>query len=176
MRISPIKTIIRNLTDQKFTTPINSGLRIVVTAKNTPGDTAKIVGDVFTLMDRTDVVEALAAAVLDGKVSLEYVIDTIATVTDNKETPNINSSVAMQERIKKYRKPVAIADSINTAGDVVPLAVEAADTAKVTDTPDVDQKPEIESAPAAAEPTEPAKESEPAPAKPQRKPRQIKVN
>lgn len=119
MITSPIKTIIKNLTDQKFTTPINSGLRIAITANGEKGDTAIISGDVFTMMDRTPVAEALISAILTGKVSLEYVIDRLGKITENSNDPNINSSVTTRDKIAKLNKLEATKEVAAEATDVV---------------------------------------------------------
>ena len=194
MRISPIKSIIRNLTDQKFTTPVNSGLRIVVTAKNTPGDTAKIVGDVFTLMNRTDVVEAFAGAIIDGRISLEYVVDGIAKITTNTATPNINSSVSMQERIKNFGKtPTATVETPKAPekpaeknsekqeqGVEEPSKEADKGADKAQGGVDTCKQEATDRAPVSEPPKEadkaPEKPAENTPAKPQRKQRQIKLN
>ena len=101
MIYSAIKSIIRNNTDRKFNTPINSRLRIVITPKGEAGDSAIISGDVFTLIDRTTAMEALVNAILDERISLEYVIDKIVSVTPNEAEPNLNSCVAIRDAVAK---------------------------------------------------------------------------
>lgn len=182
MTTSPIKTVIKNLTKQKFTTPINSRLRIALAAREDKGDTAIIAGDVFSLMDRTQVAEALISAVLDKRVSLSYVIDQIADITENTGDPNINSSVAIRDRVALYNKDTK-AKPVEVKQEPPAKQEETVKEEPATPPEPVAEPPKQEETVIVAEtetrpttPEEPAKPAEPVkePAKPRK--RQIKVN
>lgn len=189
MITSPIKSIIKNLTDKKYTTPVTSRMRIVLEPKGQAGDTARVDGDVFTLMDRTAVVEALLADVLDKKVSLLYVVDKVAELQENNDTANINSSVTFRDRVTALNKPVSKATQTKKQEVEVEVAevIESEPTdSKVEEqeTPEVKQEPVEEPAKEVVTDTaeetpevkpEPEKVKE-ASTKQTKKPRQIKIN
>lgn len=129
MITSPIKSIVRNLTDKKYTTPITSRMRIVLDPAGTATDTARIDGDVFTLMDRTVVAEALVNDILANKVSLTYVVDKVATLITNTEAANINSSVTLRDAVYKANSSIK---SVPSKKEVQP---EPAPTEPVTPQP-----------------------------------------
>lgn len=166
MIYSAIKSIIRNNTDRKFNTPINSRLRIVITPKGEAGDSAIISGDVFTLIDRTTAMEALVNAILDERISLEYVIDKIVSVTPNESEPNLNSCVAIRDAVAKRNGGLKAIEKVNIpvvpaeekqAEDVVKQP-ESTEPSTVVDTGEKQTEDEVKP----SEPVESPKPTEPA--------------
>ena len=173
MIISPIKTIIKNLTSQKFTAPVTSRVRIVITPKGEDGDTAIIRGDVFTLIDRAAVAENLISALLRKDISLTYMVDNLGVVEHNTGEPNIDSSATIQaevaklnKKLTKAQKPADIVEptpEVKTPEPRPTKTEEAADTADTSDT----ANPEVTETAPKAETPQPAEKAT-------RKPRQIK--
>lgn len=99
MTISPIKSIISNLTSEKLIIPVTSHMRLVLEPKGNKGSDTSVRGDIFTLMERTPVVDSLTTLLLDKKAELTYVIDVVASVVKNSGVANIDSNAALQKKV-----------------------------------------------------------------------------
>ena len=105
MTISPIKSIVRNLTGKRFIAIVSSNVRIVLEGKGKPGDTANLTGDVFSYFETTSAADGFMDSLLSEKVSLTYVIDSVVAVERNTKAPNFSGSAKTTERIKNFNRP-----------------------------------------------------------------------
>ena len=184
MIISVIKSIVKNLTDKKLSITISSHLRLELAPHGTAGDVASISGDVFTRMERTQVVEAFATLLLDRKAELTYSIDKVAQYCENEGTPNINSGAIIQDKVAEINKGKRLSApliEIESEPEEVAKSVDVNEEPKVEEPAKVEE-PEIVTPEAAALEDAPKKAQAVAavkveePTKPARKPRQIKAN
>ena len=73
--ISPIKTIVKNLSNSAIRFRVSSRLAVAMAPAGTQGDTAKIVGDIFSLVDGDRSAVYILSMVKDGNIAISYTMD-----------------------------------------------------------------------------------------------------
>jgi hypothetical protein len=73
--ISPIKTIVKNLSKSPIQFRVSGRLALAMSPAGTAGDTAKLTGELFTLLDGDKTASYVLSMIQDGNIEVSYTMD-----------------------------------------------------------------------------------------------------
>lgn len=73
--ISPIKTIVKNLSKSPIQFRVSGRLALAMSPAGTAGDTARLTGELFTLLDGDKTASYVLSMIQDGNIEVSYTMD-----------------------------------------------------------------------------------------------------
>lgn len=88
--ISPVKTLIANMTDRPSRLYLKGRSLFVISPKNTPGSVVEIEGDVFSRIENNTEAEFFLEQILNGYLTISYSVDERFVCTGCPQNTNMN--------------------------------------------------------------------------------------
>ncbi len=151
--ISPIKTIIKNLSNSAIRFRVSSRLAVAISPAGTAGDTAKITGELFSLVDGDRSATYILSMIKDGNIAVSYTVD---KAFDIAEADKINMIVPVGDVSAWYNSKCAVAP-VKAKEEPKKVEEPKQDTVKQEEPKKVEEPKQEEQKPA-EQPAEPATE------------------
>lgn len=154
---SPIRSVVRNLSDRKIRYDFGKQRSLTVTPKGTAYDVASIEGDVFSLFRDSREAEALIQGIIRGVVEVSYVIESPykVGVVDKRQMSMIGALAPKYEKWLKESKASTEAKEEDPVEEErkeeAPAAEEPKEEAPVVENPAPVEESKEEEAPAVEE-------------------------
>lgn len=104
MVVSPIKSVIKNLTDTQVVIQVTRTRKIYIAPCGQERDTVTIAGDIFSQFDYSKNAERLAERVMNGVVTISYVIENPYTV----EKTTVRSVLLSADLVDSYESWLSV--------------------------------------------------------------------